>query len=212
MSIAAIPTRPSTPPERNDAAPPSKTQGVQRSRFTLWGNDGFTIGDLIDVVNPLQHIPVVGTLYRAFSGDSIAAAPRLLGGALFGGVIGLATAAANAVIAQVTGKDVGDHVLTHLHLLPPSGDEAVATARVSRPTSPPPASFPPPQAALVSAPFHTRLGKREDTSPTPQEALRIGLLERATRQFRLIAALGTYAQRSQLLAATPTGERVNTHF
>jgi hypothetical protein len=44
-----------------------------------------------------------------------------------------------------------------------------------------------------------------------QEGNRIGLLARATRQLRLMAALDTYVQRSRLLAAH-TGERVNAAF
>src|SRR3569833_1933690 len=40
---------------------------------------GFSFGDLIDMVNPLQHIPVVGTLYRRITGDTINTVPKLSG-------------------------------------------------------------------------------------------------------------------------------------
>lgn len=80
---------------------------------------GFSFSDLLDIVNPLQHIPVVSTLYRAVTGDEIKAPARLLGGGLFGfglfgGLAGLAGAAANSLLAGATGKDAGGHVLALL--------------------------------------------------------------------------------------------------
>lgn len=43
-----------------------------------WGKDGFGLNDFIDTINPLQHIPVVSTLYRSLTGDQITpAAPSM---------------------------------------------------------------------------------------------------------------------------------------
>ena len=94
-----------------EAAPPQPTTTASGDGFAPFGADGFGFGDLLDIVNPLQHIPVVSTLYRAISGDEIAAAPRLLGGTLFGGPIGLAAATVNVMVDESSGKDVGEHVL-----------------------------------------------------------------------------------------------------
>jgi len=80
----------------------------------FWGTDGFTFGDLIDIINPLQHIPIVSTAYRAITGDEIGAGPRMLGGALMGGVAGFAAAAVGAAVEGETGMDVGDHVMVAL--------------------------------------------------------------------------------------------------
>ena len=77
----------------------------------LWGEDGFTFGDLIDLINPLQHIPGVATLYREFTGDEIAPGARLLGGSLFGGIPGAMSSLINIVVEDSTGKDVGEHVV-----------------------------------------------------------------------------------------------------
>lgn len=75
-------------------------------------DDGeFSFLDLLDVVNPLQHIPIVSTLYREISGDTIGNPARIAGGFLFGGVIGLAGSVANAIVDETTGKDVGDHLV-----------------------------------------------------------------------------------------------------
>ena len=82
--------------------------------FNLFGEDGFSFADLVDVVNPLQHIPVVSTMYREASEDTLAPGPRMLGSTLFFGPIGLATSVVNVLIEQGTGKDVGEHIASAL--------------------------------------------------------------------------------------------------
>ena len=76
--------------------------------------DGFSFWDFIDIINPLQHIPIVGSIYRAITGDEIGNSARIAGGALFGGPIGLAMGAANAVIENKTGKDAGELVFAKI--------------------------------------------------------------------------------------------------
>ena len=44
--------------------------------------------DVLDMINPLQHIPGVSTIYRAITGDEIAPLPRVVGDMLFGGPMG----------------------------------------------------------------------------------------------------------------------------
>lgn len=66
---------------------------------------------LLDIVNPLQHIPVVSTVYRAVTGDEIDSSARLVGGTLFGGPLGLASASFNVLLEETTGQDLGDHAL-----------------------------------------------------------------------------------------------------
>lgn len=77
----------------------------------LFGEDGFGVDDLIDIVNPLQHIPIVSSLYRWITGDEIAPAASLAGGALFGGPIGMAGAAAGVAVEETTGRDLGGHAI-----------------------------------------------------------------------------------------------------
>ena len=77
----------------------------------LFGEDGLTFSDLLDIINPLQHIPVISTIYRALTDDQIEPGSRLAGGALFGGGIGFASALFNAVLESDTGKDIGEHAL-----------------------------------------------------------------------------------------------------
>jgi hypothetical protein len=91
------------PSTSRDSEPPLKEV---ESDLSFW--------DVLDIVNPLQHIPIVGSIYRAITGDTIAPSSSVIGGILFGGVIGGAFAVANGVIQQTSGKDAGEHVLASL--------------------------------------------------------------------------------------------------
>lgn len=76
-----------------------------------FGSDGFGFDDFLDIINPLQHIPLVNTAYRALTGDEIEPGSRLIGGAIFGGPLGFAGALANNIVEDQSGRDIGDHVL-----------------------------------------------------------------------------------------------------
>lgn len=86
-----------------------------------FGEDGLELSDLIDVINPLQHIPVLSSIYRSLTGDEIAPAARLAGGALFGGPVGLASAFVGGVIEDSTDQTIGDVVVAAFS---GDGDEA----------------------------------------------------------------------------------------
>lgn len=81
-----------------------ETNPVARDRLPD-GELEFTFEDFLDLINPLQHIPVVSWIYRAITGDEIGTAPRLIGGALFGGPAGLLLAGAQAMVEHVTGTE-----------------------------------------------------------------------------------------------------------
>lgn len=83
---------------------------------------------LVDAVNPLQHLPVVSTVYRAASGDAIGVPARLAGGFLFGGPLGLLASAATVAFEAVTGGSITDHATAALSRL--SGDAPEETAAV----------------------------------------------------------------------------------
>lgn len=79
--------------------------------FQAFGADGFTFLDFLDIINPLQHIPFVNTLYQNLTGDEIDPGSRIAGGTLFGGPIGTVVAMANVAVEHNTGQDLGDHML-----------------------------------------------------------------------------------------------------
>ena len=80
--------------------------------------------NVLDIVNPLQHLPVVGTLYRAATGDKIGDPEKIAGDTLYGGPIGLASSLADIAFEKLTGKDIGDTVLG----LVTGGDKTTAVA------------------------------------------------------------------------------------
>lgn len=66
----------------------------------------FGFADLLDMVNPLQHIPVVGTLYREMTGDTIRPIGQIIGGGIFGGPLGAAGGLINTIVREETGTDL----------------------------------------------------------------------------------------------------------
>ena len=87
------------------------TSPIGGSEFQAFGEDGFTFLDLLDIINPLQHIPVVSTIYRNLTGDTLDHGSRVVGGTLFGGPIGALVAVANVIFEETTGKDMGEHMM-----------------------------------------------------------------------------------------------------
>jgi hypothetical protein len=95
----------------------------------FFGEDGFGFGDFVDMINPLQHIPGVSTVYRELTGDEISPGARIAGGALYGGPVGAASAIANTVSEDVTGRDLAGAMMAGLT---GGGDSAPALAPTSQ--------------------------------------------------------------------------------
>lgn len=74
-------------------------------------DDQFGFKDLIDMVNPLHHIPVVGHVYRELSGDQIKPIGKIVGSAAFGGPLGIATALIDSVVTNETGQDMASNAI-----------------------------------------------------------------------------------------------------
>src|ERR1700761_6538336 len=100
----------------------------------------FTFHDFLSIINPLQHLPVIGTLYRAITGDTISAPERIAGDTLYGGIWGAVSSIADTAFEALTGKDVGDTVLALF-----TGSHDKAPVQVASNAAPPaaPASPPP---------------------------------------------------------------------
>jgi hypothetical protein len=81
-----------TDPYRRNLAPKQASQ-----------DGAFGFQDLLDVVNPLQHIPGLNLLYREVTGDTIKPPAAIAGGALFGGALGFAGALLSAAFEDLTG-------------------------------------------------------------------------------------------------------------
>ena len=120
MSVSAVaPTPFYQDPERlqiglpqaasEDKAAEGSEGGKHLSMFA--NDDEPSFWDVLDVINPLQHIPVISNLYREMTGDQIGVGARLVGGTLFGGPVGLIASAVDCMVEESTGKDTGGHVL-----------------------------------------------------------------------------------------------------
>jgi len=80
----------------------------------------FTVDDFIDIINPLQHLPVVSFLYRAITGDEIKPAMRILGDIGYGGPTGFLGSCAEVLFEAIFGADPGSTALSFIT----GGDEA----------------------------------------------------------------------------------------
>lgn len=143
----------SLPSERADTARAARQAqgGTESKSLSMFaeGDDSPSFWDLVDVINPLQHIPVVGNLYREATGDKIGVGARLAGGALFGGPIGLAAAMVDCGVEESTGADMGGHMLAMFRDESQSAPEtAPATALAAAPKSSTPSAH-----AAASAPI-----------------------------------------------------------
>lgn len=112
----------------NSAGAASASDAVDPRRYSQFdrtasqtGNADFSFGDLLDLLNPLEHIPVVSSIYRAVTGDTINPVSRVAGDILFAGPLGVASAIASGVGAVAdtmmeakTGKDVAGTVYASL--------------------------------------------------------------------------------------------------
>jgi hypothetical protein len=84
---------------------------------------GFGFRDLIDIVNPLQHLPIIGSIYRWMTGDRPGEAAQMAGDALYGGPIGIGVSLLSASLQDEQGHDLGERVIAYMF-----GPDAKATA------------------------------------------------------------------------------------
>lgn len=94
---------------------------------------GLSFGDVLDVINPLQHIPVVGMIYRGLTGDTISAAAQIIGGGLFGGPLGAVAGTASAIISRQTGQSPAAALMGAFHDDPSSSRTAQSYADLTGP-------------------------------------------------------------------------------
>lgn len=106
MISPAASTTPTSPSPAVSAPPASDT--------SLSDDIGDFFHNLLEIVNPLQHLPVVSTLYRNLTGDKINTFDKVAGDALYGGPIGFASSISDTIFEKVTGKDFGDTIYSYL--------------------------------------------------------------------------------------------------
>lgn len=109
---------------------------------------GFSFGDFIDVINPLQHIPGVAEIYRSVTNDRISDDARKAGNVLYGFALGGPVGVGAMMAYNAVGDRLGGDAIQQPADLPQVADAETATK------ANPPADSPAP------------LGK-PDTAPVP---------------------------------------------
>lgn len=116
-------------------APPDRTAAARSAQSSTGDGGHVRFRDILSALNPLQYLPVVGTIYRAVTGDTIPEALRLGGSllvsGLMGGPVGLFTTIATTIAEKVTGIDpdkVAHTVLADIGLAAPAPHPATAAA------------------------------------------------------------------------------------
>jgi hypothetical protein len=130
----------------------SAAQGANPTPIAAFNeSDGPSFSDVLDILNPLQHIPVINSIYQHLTGDSEGAVADVAGGTLWAGPIGLVTSLVDLAMRSDGGKSASDSLLTWLGL----EDDDRATALAQNDAHPANPASPAAQAAQQTAAANT---------------------------------------------------------
>lgn len=152
------------------SAAPNHASSQSASR----GDDSFDFWDFLDIINPLQHIPIVNVLYREITGDEIGAAAKLIGGGLYGlgllggGWVSLASSAVDFAVEGATGEDIAGHVMDFVF-----GEDGAGGSETAPKGEGPELALSEEDAAVMAAVPRppTVVVRSEGPSDTPRESL-----------------------------------------
>ncbi|MDX5367164.1 MAG: hypothetical protein LPK88_12025 [Alphaproteobacteria bacterium] len=100
-----------TPGKRNMASAAFAELRLARLEGRAPEGQDLSFADLVDTLNPLQHIPVVSEIYRHVTGDAITPQARVAGGTLYGGPVGGIASVLSLAISGNAGQGAGDALL-----------------------------------------------------------------------------------------------------
>jgi hypothetical protein len=172
-----------------------------------------SFGELLSALNPLQHIPVIGSLYREMTGEELHPAARVVGGAIIGGPIGLVASAFNAILEQATGRDAVGQVIalfkdddapaTSIATAEPTAAEPAATSAELASVAPPP-FMPTPVAELASltpAAGNTKPPAKPEGAPGEPQGRSLSFYQNHAGQR--LPQFGTMTNQRTALTGTP---------
>ena len=172
LSISAPRPPPIPPAAMPPAATPSFSPGPAAPAAPPTAAAPSPFHVLLSELNPLQYLPVVGTIYRAVTGDTIPEAARFAGGlvvsGLTGGPVGIAMNLGATLLERLVGIDpeqLGDRLLAELGIGHAPSARAAPTALAAVPPAPEAA---PPAPAGAVAPASTPPG----AAPAPASPAR----------------------------------------
>ena len=202
VTPAGSPSTPATgePLTASPVLPEKDASGV--SAFN--DDDGPDFSDLLDIINPLQHIPIISTIYHHLTGDTEGAVAEVVGGTIYGallggGILGLIGSLINVAVEDSSGKGLDEHVLALFN------DETANTA-VADTSSPSPSTDAESDAALVPSRETVTpdtLRSPSGTQATSGEPVRAG-------DYLIFGGLAASASVSRLSGASATGRGSTT--
>lgn len=111
-TLPAQAAAPATPITADNYATLGRQQGAfwasqaQAAQVNGTNNVSFGFKDALDLINPLQHLPIISSIYHAVTGDeSNNPAVKVVGDAIYGGPLGAVSGAMDGIFKEVSGKD-----------------------------------------------------------------------------------------------------------
>jgi len=162
---------------------------------------------LLDVVNPLQHLPVIGTIYRAITGEHIGNIEKIAGDTLYGGLWGAVSSVADVAFEAITGKSLEDTAMAWIK--GDKSDVAVASMKVTAPTIRPDTSLP--SADMPALPSQTDVAANMPSMPGNLDvtALTSALSAKGVNSETAGRALYAYRRSMGMAASAPVLAGVN---
>ncbi len=152
----------------------------------LFGAQGPSFHTLIDMINPLQHIPLISLAYRHYTGKTIAPVAEVAGGALYGGPVGAAFGFGGALLEQLMESAAPKHP-TDTSTIATTGAVPAAVGQAMAQAAEPTSALPPPISSSTyhrePTPFEANPGRRRQDGLTRVHAYSVADLAaiRATR-------------------------------
>jgi hypothetical protein len=110
---------------------PAASTAKPSEKGEFFGEDGLSFRDVLDAVNPLNHIPLVSSWFEKETEHTPSTASKLAGGALLGGPIGFVASLASVIFEHAVGQSPSDAVYAAL-----SGGDTPTTELASADSSP----------------------------------------------------------------------------
>lgn len=108
----------------------------------------FSFSDFLDLINPLEHIPVLSSIYREITGEHINPISRVAGDVVYGALMGGVSAAlsglgaiGDAIMEAETGKDATGNVVAALFGIDSPASPAATTQLAQADNAAPQAAY-----------------------------------------------------------------------
>ncbi len=94
-------------PTRITITPPDTRKADEETK----PDSDYGFKDALDVINPLQQLPIISNIYRKLTEDDVKPVSGIIGGLLFGGLPGLVIGICNAIVHEATGESIPEKIL-----------------------------------------------------------------------------------------------------